>query len=205
MKNIKIAYQGMTGSNSDNASQEMSKKIDFNKICNNDVGSIDFIEGVTSQGVVDLLINNQADFGVVAIKNVLAGDVVETIDAFNTPNFNYEVLLEEKFPIHHCVFVKDKSCEGKINKIASHIHALLQCRDYISKFENVEEVELSDTAIGAKHLAEGLIQEDTAILCRRNAGEMFGLTLIAENIEDIKGNYTTFVFIKKIVNPIKLK
>ncbi len=196
--NIKIAYQGMTGSNSDNACQEMSKRIDFSKICNSDVGDIDFIEGVTSQGVVNMLISNQADFGVVAIKNVLAGDVVESKNAFSTPGFKYEVLLEEKFPIHHCVFVKDESCEGKIKKIASHIHALLQCRNYIAKFENVEEVELSDTAIGAKHLADGLIEDDTAILCRRNAGEMFGLTLIAENIEDIKDNYTTFVFIKKL-------
>lgn len=198
MKNIKIAYQGMVGSNSDNACQEMSKKIDFNNIYDLKDFNIEFIEGITSQGVVDMLINNQADFGVVATKNVLAGDVIETKDAFNTPNFNYKVLLEEKFPIHHCVFVKDKSCEDKINKIASHIHALLQCKNYISKFDNITQVELSDTAIGAKHLADGTIEEDTAILCRKNAGEMFGLTLIAENIEDIKDNYTTFVFIKKL-------
>ncbi len=195
MQNIRIAYQGMLGSNSDNACQEMSKKIKFN---NSNSVNLEFIEGVTSQGVVDMLINNKADFGVVATKNVLAGDVIETKEAFSTPNFKYEVLLEEKFPIHHCVFVKDKSSEAKIKKIASHIHALLQCKNYIAKFESPILVELSDTAIGAKHLAEGTIEDDTAILCRKNAGEMFGLTLIAENIEDIKDNFTTFVFIKKI-------
>ena len=45
--------------------------------------------------------------------------------------------------------------------------------------------------------AIGEYPEGTAVICRRNAGEMFGLTLMYENIEDNKQNMTQFHLLHK--------
>ena len=62
--------------------------------------------------------------------------------------------------------------------------------------KNVIDVECIDTAIAAKMLAKGQYGEDYAVICRKNAGELFGLHLLAENIEDDKSNKTLFGLFK---------
>ena len=57
---------------------------------------------------------------------------------------------------------------------------------------------MEDTAIAARYLADGRLPEDTAVLCRKNAGEAFGLHLVAENLEDDPRNMTEFILIKPI-------
>ena len=55
---------------------------------------------------------------------------------------------------------------------------------------------MSDTAIAAEMLSDGRLTEDTAVVCRRNAGEMFGLSMLYENIEDLEGNMTEFKLLR---------
>ena len=45
-------------------------------------------------------------------------------------------------------------------------------------------------------LSDGRLSEDTAVICRRNAGEMFHLHLLHENIEDREGNMTEFELLR---------
>ena len=56
---------------------------------------------------------------------------------------------------------------------------------------------MEDTAIAAEYLAEGKLPEDTAVVCRRNAGQMFHLRMIHENIEDRSDNMTEFHLLRK--------
>ena len=184
---MRIAYQGIPGSNSEAVSVLFAKNQGFE--------SPEYIPAVHSQGVVDMLARGEADYGVMATRNLIAGSVEETTNALNT--ISHRVLDAQWLPVHHCLFVKRPGVE--IKAIASHIQALDQCRGNLQKrYPGMALKEMEDTAIAARYLADGGLPETTAVLCRRNAGEMFGLHMAAENLEDDPRNMTEFVLIKPV-------
>ncbi len=183
---ITIAYQGIFGSNSHTAALEMAEKLGFS--------DFNTIEAITSAGVVEAMQSGKADYGVLATHNIIAGEVIETKNALAT--IAHQVLCAHTLPIHHCLFAKDSTVT--LETIASHIQALGQCKEYLATtYPAAAQQELADTALGARYLSTGELPAHTGVLCRKNAGEFFGLVLRAENVEDLKDNRTDFIFIKK--------
>ncbi len=184
---MRIAYQGIPGSNSEAVSALFAQNQGFR--------SPEYIPAVHSKGVVDLLISGDADYGVMATRNLIAGVVGETEKALE--GVNYLTVDAQWLPVHHCLFKKNERSE--IRSIASHIQAFGQCRSTLGKrYPGIDFKEVEDTAIAARYLAEGKLPETTAVLCRKNAGELFGLTLAAENLEDDPRNMTEFILIKTV-------
>ena len=184
---MKIAYQGIPGSNSEAASALFAKNQGF--------ADVEYVPAVHSQGVVELLKSGAADMGVMATRNLIAGTVAETARALD--GFSHRVLDAQWLPIHHCLFVKNEGV--RIDCIASHIQALGQCRGNLQKrYPGIPLKEVEDTAIAARYLADGRLPETTAVLCRKNAGEMFGLHMAAENLEDDPRNMTEFFLIQPV-------
>ncbi len=184
---MRIAYQGIPGSNSEAASIIFAANQGFI--------SPEYIPAIHSMGVIELLNCGAADYGVMATQNLVAGQVEETRDAL--AGISYRILDAQWIPVHHCLFTKRP--DVKIQCIASHIQALGQCRENLARrFPGVELREVEDTAIAARYLADGRLGENTAVLCRKNAGEAFGLHLVAENLEDDSRNMTEFILIKPI-------
>lgn len=179
---IRIGYMGIPGSNSEEAAREFRER--------NRLDGAELVPLMDSRGVVDAMERGECEYGVVASENIVAGPVEETIRSLEGKDW-IETIDEIWVPIHHCVFVKDPSLP--VNRVSSHIQALLQCRNNLEKlFPGVERIESEDTALSAKQLAEGDLPADSAVLCRGNAGEMFGLVMIHENIEDDSTNMTQF-------------
>ena len=182
---MKIAYQGIPGSNSEAVSILFAQNQGFL--------NPEYIPAVHSQGVIELLKTGKADYGVMATRNLMAGTVGESENALSA--LSHRVVDAQWLSIHHCLFTK--SADARIDTIASHIQALGQCRNTIrSRYPGVKLLEMEDTALAARMLADGTLPENTAVLCRRNAGEMFGLYLKQENLEDDPRNMTEFVLIK---------
>ena len=96
--------------------------------------------------------------------------------------------------IHHCLFKKSPDIPNKSLKfVASHVLAIKQCENHIRySYPNLKPIEVEDTGKAAKDLADGTLTDEYAVLCRKNAGEMFNLCLMDENIEDYKENRTHF-------------
>ena len=186
---IKIGYQGVEGSNSEYAAIKISE---FNKIKN-----VHFIPLETSMNVVKALLNKEIDYGVLAYENNIAGLVSETIEALSL--IKYDKIISYDMPIHHSLFVYNEDISSsKITKIASHEQALSQCKNYINNnFPNITLIKDKDTAISAQRLKDGFFDLNTAIICKREAGEKRNLYLLANNIEDRK-SITNFILIKKI-------
>lgn len=181
----KIGYQGIEGSNSRASAENMAKRLNWEEVS--------YIPLVTSKGVMDALLAGTVDYGVMASKNHIAGIVQETVRALEGQKI--QILAEDCIPIHHCLFVKDSSVM-EIETIASHIQALKQCAGNLAqKYPNAQWKELEDTAIGARYLYDGTLPATVGVLCRRNAGEAFGLYLLEENLEDDKRNATEFIMI----------
>ncbi len=177
---MKIGFQGDLFSNSEEASQIFAKKMYFE--------NVEFIPLISSKNVVKNLITKNIDFGVMATKNIIAGDVIETKEAL-TPNI--ELISSIDLPIHHCLFKKTEN--SSILYVASHIQALQQTKETRKKIlKDVPEIECSDTSLAAKMLANGKYPENYGVICRENAGLFFNLFLVAKNIEDNPFNTTRF-------------
>lgn len=183
---IKVAYMGIPGSNSEQAAAELAGAMGW--------GSYELIPKEDSMNTVAALDDGEAEYGVVASSNITAGPVAETVRTLEG-RLDIETLRALWLPIHHCAFVLKPECE--IRHVASHIQALMQTKMHLAMlFPGADMVEVSDTAVAAEMLSEGRLSGDTAVICRRNAGEMFGLTMIHENIEDLEGNMTEFKLLR---------
>ena len=187
MNDPRIGYQGIPGSNSEYAAVRFAERLELE--------SYELIPLVTSKGVTDALRNGVVQYGVMASQNIVAGSVEETRLALE--NLSYKVLSSMWVSIHHCLFVKDASVTEPAG-IASHIQAFLQCNNTLRDLYPGKELrEMEDTSIAARYLSEGSLPSDYGVLCRKNAGEMFGLHLLRENLEDDSKNMTQFILIEQ--------
>ncbi len=189
---MNIGFQGIEASNSEEAAKLFANKLN--------IKNANFIPLTTAQNVADKLKGNEIDFGVFAIRNKLGGEVIETKNALKGNEEIFQKIDTLILKVHHSVFKKSKDVkEQDLKIIASHIQALLQTKNFRkAHFSSLQEMEVEDTAIAAKYLAEGKLNSDVAVVCKKEAGLMFGLDLMYENIEDDKENLTEFgIFVRK--------
>src|SRR5690625_1723902 len=188
MPMIKIGYQGIEGSNNEEAAKNMATRLGITEY--------ELIPLVNSQPVIGSLKRGEIDYGVIAIKNSLGGVVKESFDAIK--NEYLELVSTEILPIHHSLFKNNAEIKNsELKKVVSHVQAFKQTENNLQKIlPEVEVEEIDDTAIGAQRLANGELDDNVAVICRKNAGEDFGLELIQENIEDRSDNYTEFRMFK---------
>ena len=98
-------------------------------------------------------------------------------------------------PIHHCVFKRKK--DDEVTSLVSHIQALMQSENNLKRlYPGAILVECEDTAYAAEMLSKGELPEGSAAVCRRDAGEHYGLYLDNENVEDNKDNMTKFSLVR---------
>jgi prephenate dehydratase len=188
---ILIGYQGILNSNSEEAAKEFAKKFVNEEYI--------LLPLVSSFNVLDNVNNGNIDYGVVAYENNNGGKVTETVKTID--HLNLDLVQEVVLPIHHFLFVKNNSVLlSDISKIASHSQALIQCQNNLkNSFPNVILVNDEDTATAARKLNLGLFDENTAVICRLNAGFDNGLHLLKSNLEDNKNNKTMFRIYKKTI------
>ena len=182
---VRIAYQGMEGSNSEEASRLFVERLG--------IEGYEYVPLVSSKNVVESLLSGECQLGVVAVKNSLGGRVEESHRALK--ELKYQVLSRLALRIHHSLFVKNSEVKAEdIKVVASHVQALAQCKENLNRLlGQARTQEIEDTAIGAFRLAQGLLDRNTAVLCRLNAGQDQGLHLLYENIEDREDNITDFI------------
>jgi prephenate dehydratase len=82
-----------------------------------------------------------------------------------------------------------------IKEVHSHPMALLQCMDYLEKFE-WKLVESDDTALSAQ-LIHQHHNKHAAAIAGRLAAKIYGLDIIAPNIHTLKNNYTRFLILQR--------
>ena len=189
---MKIGYQGIEGSNSEEAAKAFAQKLKIEKA--------EYVPLISAKNVIEELEQNKIDYGVVAVKNSYAGDVTETKKALEGATKKIKYIDELQLEIHHSIFKKDKIIRNEELKIImSHPQAIAQTKEFRKEnLPKLKEQEIEDTALAAKYLAEGKLDKTVAIICRKNAGLMYGLELMYENIEDAKDNKTQFrIYINK--------
>jgi prephenate dehydratase len=178
---LKIAIQGIKGSNHHQVA------LDY---FGND---IELVECLSFHSLVDQLLNKNADKGVMAIENSIAGSII--------PNYalvyqnNLHIIGEHYLNIHHNLMVLDGQQLADLTEVRSHPMALLQCREFLKSHPQLKMVEDVDTAETAKQIQENHLIGIAAI-APAVAAELYGLRIIASEIQTIKNNSTRFIIVK---------
>lgn len=178
---LKIAIQGIRGSNHHQVAEDFFGT------------DIELIECLSFHGLVDVLLSGEADKGVMAIENSIAGSIL--------PNYalvyrnSLHIIGEYYLNIHHNLMVLNGQKISEIKEVRSHPMALLQCREYLKTQPHIKMVEDVDTAETAKQIQENKLQGIAAI-APKAAADLYDLQIIAPEIQTIKNNATRFIVIK---------
>jgi prephenate dehydratase len=176
----KIAYQGVAGANSEQASLQFhpdSEPIGYH----------------TFQQAFQASLKGECDYACLPVENSLAGSINQTYDLLSDSTLH--VVGEQIVHVHHNLMVKPGMKLSEVKRVYSHPQALAQCQAFIEKHK-LEAVTDFDTAGAAKLLADLDISkpggEGRAAIATKRAAEIYGLEILAEHIEDEDFNYTRF-------------
>ncbi|HPF27728.1 MAG TPA: prephenate dehydratase [Steroidobacteraceae bacterium] len=128
-----------------------------------------------------------ADFGVVPIENSTEGTVNHTLDRFVSSPL--KICGEVELRVHQFLMGRMGSLVG-IKRICSHSQSLAQCRNWLEEhLPTVERVSVSSNAEGARRARD---EDGTAAIAGETAAEVYGLNVLAAEIEDRPDNTTRF-------------
>lgn len=145
----------------------------------------------TFSEVFGALTRHEADAAVVAIENSLYGGINQVYDLIES--HGYPIVGEVHLPIHQQLI---GIAGTEITHIYSHPVALAQCQNFLDvNYPAAERIEYHDTA-GAVHFVSDLHETDHAAIASREAAALYGLDIIAEDIEDNPANFTRFLVLQ---------
>lgn len=174
----KIVFQGEPGANSDIACRELFP----------DVAPV---PKPTFEDCFQALSSGEAELGVIPIENSLAGRVADIHHLL--PTANLSIIGEHFLPVHHQLLGLPGSSMSGLEVVQSHVHALGQCRKLFKRLSVRSEV-AADTAGSARQIKEIGDRTRGAIATRLSA-EIYGLDILAENVEDEDHNTTRFIIL----------
>jgi chorismate mutase/prephenate dehydratase len=127
---------------------------------------------------------------VVPIENSSEGTVNHTLDMFLTSGL--KICGEVELRIHHHLMGRMTDFAG-IKRICAHPQALAQCRVWLD--ETLPEVERAPTASNAEGARRARDELGSAAIAGRSAAEIYGLHILATEIEDRPDNTTRFLVV----------
>lgn len=172
----RIAFQGDFGANSDMACRDMFPDMEP-------------LPCPTFEDAFIAVESGDADLAMIPIENTLAGRVADNHHLL--PAYRLHIVAEYFMPIRFQLMVLPGVTASEIKTVHSHIHALGQCRKII-RSNGWKAVVAGDTA-GAAKLVSETKDRSMAALAPRLASGLYGLDIIAENVEDSIDNVTRFV------------
>lgn len=151
-----------------------------------------YLEEPTIEGVFEAVRRGRALYGVVPIENSTEGAVTSALDALleGGVSIRRELIL----PIQHCLLSSVESLT-RIERVYSHPQALAQCRRFLA--QNLPSAHVVATTSTAMAVREAAADVGGAAIASELAGELQGLPVLRERIQDLEQNATRFVMVGK--------
>jgi prephenate dehydratase len=137
--------------------------------------------------------NGEASLAMIPIENSVAGRVADIHHLM--PHSGLHIIGEFFLPLSHQLMAPKGASLATVKTVQSHVMALGQCRNIIRKLGLVAAIG-ADTAGSARQIAE-LGDPSRAAIASRLAAEIYGLDILAENIEDEAHNTTRFIILSR--------
>jgi prephenate dehydratase len=176
----KIAYQGEPGANSHIA-------------CRNVYPEWETVPCATFEDALSAVSEGTALLGMIPIENSIAGRVADIHHLL--PCSGLYIVAEYFLPIHFQLLGTKGAKPDEVRSVYSHVHALGQCRNILRKRGFASHV-MGDTA-GAARLVAEWADPARAAIATGLAAEIYGLDVLASDIEDEPHNTTRFVVLSK--------
>ena len=180
----RIAYQGEPGANS-------------HLVCMQHYPEWEALACASFEDVFASVESGEADLAMIPIDNSLAGRVAD-IHHF-LPTSPLHIVGEHFLRIQFTLMGVPGSTLQTIRTVHSHVHALGQCRRVIRELGLVPVIS-GDTAGAAREISE-LVDPTQAAIAPALAAEIYGLTILREDVEDEDHNTTRFVVLSREPDP----
>ena len=161
----------------------------------------------TFPSMFDTLRGDPSLFATLAIENTIAGSLLQNHELLRKSNMT--IIGEQKMHISHVLAALPGQTIDSLTEVNSHPMALMQCENFLLRHPNMKMVEKNDTAGSACEIAEKQLMGHAAI-CGKYAAQLYGLEVLAEDIQTIKRNFTRFLILadpmaEQTLNPLHKK
>jgi prephenate dehydratase len=176
----KIAFQGEAGANSHIACLEAYPHAEP-------------VACATFEDAFAAVASGEVALGMIPIDNSVAGRVADIHHLM--PTSGLHIVAEYFLPIRHQLMAVKGATLATVKEAHSHVQALGQCRNTLRKL-GLKAVTEADTAGSARMVLERKDPARAAIASRL-AAEIYGLDILAQDIEDETHNTTRFVVLAR--------
>ncbi len=142
---------------------------------------------------INMVRDEQAKYAMIPIENSLGGRVADIHHLL--PESGLFTIGEHFQSVQHQLLAVPGATLSDIKAVHSHEQALSQCRNFTREL-GIEPINHADTAGSAKMIAE-LGDKSQASIASSLAGEIYGLDVIRDRVEDRLGNTTRFLILSR--------
>ena len=178
---MKVSIQGIKGSF-------------HHLVAANYFSSLELNECSTFDSLVKSIIDNDSEYGVMAIENSIAGSILPNYALID--KYNLSITGEYSLSIDHNLMCLPGQGIEDIEEVHSHPMALLQCTKFFTAYPQIKLIESEDTALFAKKIRENKIN-GVAAIASKEAADIYDLEILYYSIQTIKNNITRFVIVEK--------
>jgi prephenate dehydratase len=179
----KIGYLGPEGTFSEMAMREYIRSLDLEPV------------SFTSIPVAVLAVHEDTvTEAVVPVENSLEGAVNTTLDLL-AHEVDLMIKHEIVIPVSHCLLGKSEVTLEEIEIVYSHPQAVGQCMRFIRQYLPQATIQFTNSTAEGAQKAAG--HPTAAAIGMRRAADLYGLSVLQNNIHDINGNCTRFLVLGK--------
>lgn len=201
---VTVAYQGRPGANGEAAVAAYWG------------GTARAVAARSFPALVAAVADGGVDFGVVPMWNSTIGPIREAVDALDGVADRVVRVGELTVPVRHALLALPGATLGAVRAVGSHRAALAQCRDFLGAHRAITPIVAWDTAGAAEELASmpddrrdagdapaepwyrmvpGATPESLAVIASPAVAGRFGLSVLADDIQDDPRNATRFAVV----------
>ncbi len=175
---MRVAIQGEKGSYSDEAAKKFFR--DYEALYESFLEEV--FESVTSK---------EADYGVIPVENSTTGSIRKALDLLLEKDV--KVVGEIEVRVRHALLSVKGAKLGDVKVIYSHPEAISQCEKFL-RSRNWTVIPSLDTAGAAREVAK-LGDRSKAAIAGEQTANIYGLDILARDIQDLPHNTTRFFVI----------
>ena len=156
--------------------------------------TVDIMECRSFEQVCEALNRGQVDYAMMAIENTFTGSLLPNYGLLQSNPFH--IIGEQYLHIEQHLMALPGQSLRDIQYVHSHPIALNQCNLFLESHPNIIAIEKYDTAGAARDIKEEQLS-GVAAIASLQAAELYGLDILAKNIENLKRNQTRFLVLSR--------
>lgn len=177
---MRIAYQGVAGAYSHIASMTVYP-------------GQEYLPCDTFEKAMKLVSEGEADLAMIPVENSNAGRVSDV--HFLLPQTGLHIIGEFFLPINHQLLGLPGTKLADVKSASSHPQALAQCSEFLKR-HGIKPTARIDTALSCQDVLK-FQDKSIAAIASKLAGEIYGLDVVAPNVENVRNNTTRFLIMAR--------